>query len=542
MYRVTAEIVSGSKVFAGGKWLKCIGNKRVSVGERIWTDGRCVYGHFQEAQQPPVITSGGDEAIPILAGKQCYIFYRDKLQLIGELDKEYSLMINDTRGNVLIYADTTDLKTAKDGDTLELLVSANIAKNGNRYYLTLQRKFDAKSDSEKTNFDYLDDPYTIRIWKNGAVVGKTPTKSLNKLALSRCPTPPAYAELHDHDLDIFSRLAFIENENDWFVEHVLDTGRGCYLDQDIFLIGQYGGQRAYVWDESAGIYRPLSYYVEKYGGVIDPNTGFTYKIPWVDLYVWDLGTPIKGETYSTAYCSELAITTPNETQEILTVTSMVIVEDGKTLAAGSNYNMFTSMYYGKPMFDNYPATAELNTLVDKSIISLQNGFYYTMDELETYQRLQASTPSIALLLVRKKFFSPTGKELFTIFASPYIRHMITRVSDGYLFYSSDNFYFDGEIYPEDATYPSESIDTGKNMWPGQGCYPASLYCNWGLYLYKNGTLELIYPSVDVRYTTSDYGVTSPHFHVVGGEIINQRLRPMKNYKNWHKRIKEINLT
>ena len=87
MYRATAEIVSGSKVFAGGKWLKCIGNKRVSVGERIWTDGRCVYGHFQETQQPLVITGGGDgdKAIPILISEndddayKFYTFHKNKI-------------------------------------------------------------------------------------------------------------------------------------------------------------------------------------------------------------------------------------------------------------------------------------------------------------------------------------------------------------------------------------------------------------------------------------------------------------------------------
>lgn len=158
MYRATAEIVSGSKVFAGGKWLKCIGNKRVSVGERIWTDGRCVYGHFQEAQQPPVITSDGDEAIPILAGKQCYIFYRGKLQLIGELDKFYSLMINDTRGNVFVYDDDTGARI--DGNIREELKAANIDKAGNHYYLT--QIYEIEVDGKIVG--------DMRIWKNGEVV------------------------------------------------------------------------------------------------------------------------------------------------------------------------------------------------------------------------------------------------------------------------------------------------------------------------------------------------------------------------------------
>ena len=52
MYRVRAEKVSGNRVFAKGVWLTCIGNKPVSVGDLIYTDGRCVYGFYQESQQP----------------------------------------------------------------------------------------------------------------------------------------------------------------------------------------------------------------------------------------------------------------------------------------------------------------------------------------------------------------------------------------------------------------------------------------------------------------------------------------------------------
>ena len=88
MYRVKAEAVSGTKVFAGGKWLQCIGNKPVRVGEYIWTDGRCVYGNCQESQQPPIIiTPHEDETIPIMLFDDEYYFYNYSKKLRTSVHK-----------------------------------------------------------------------------------------------------------------------------------------------------------------------------------------------------------------------------------------------------------------------------------------------------------------------------------------------------------------------------------------------------------------------------------------------------------------------
>ncbi len=65
MYKARVETVSGTKVRAGGKWLTCIGNKNVRVGDNIWTDGRCVYGNEYTPQQPIVITGKDEFGIPL---------------------------------------------------------------------------------------------------------------------------------------------------------------------------------------------------------------------------------------------------------------------------------------------------------------------------------------------------------------------------------------------------------------------------------------------------------------------------------------------
>ena len=67
MYQTKVEQVDGWRVRADGKWLRCIGNKKVRVGDLIWTDGRCVYGYDRDSTTPLVIVPQKTESdIPIL--------------------------------------------------------------------------------------------------------------------------------------------------------------------------------------------------------------------------------------------------------------------------------------------------------------------------------------------------------------------------------------------------------------------------------------------------------------------------------------------
>ena len=69
MRQVRVTNVNGRKVQAGGKWLTTIGNNAVSVGDLVWTDGKCVYGHHSDAGGAPTIIAGKPEEIPLLIGK-----------------------------------------------------------------------------------------------------------------------------------------------------------------------------------------------------------------------------------------------------------------------------------------------------------------------------------------------------------------------------------------------------------------------------------------------------------------------------------------
>ena len=72
MRQVRVAAVNGRKVQADGKWLTAIGNRTVSVGDLVWTDGKCVYGHHSTSGGIPVIMSCKADEIPLLLGKYSY--------------------------------------------------------------------------------------------------------------------------------------------------------------------------------------------------------------------------------------------------------------------------------------------------------------------------------------------------------------------------------------------------------------------------------------------------------------------------------------
>ncbi len=197
MYRARVEAVSGTKVLAGGKWLQCIGNKPVRVGEHIWTDGRCVYGNYQESQQPLVITAPDEEAIPIIAvvyGEMAglpewtaphhialYTFSGSKLKLLKEMPynqgNEYGMMVHDFKGNVFYSA-------SRPSDEDRQLLATNIDKRGDRYDMIL------RTETYIDGGDKFIKGYTIEIVKNGEIL------------------QTSFAEVTPY-------CCFIENEDNW---------------------------------------------------------------------------------------------------------------------------------------------------------------------------------------------------------------------------------------------------------------------------------------------------------------------------------------
>lgn len=324
MYRATAEIVSGSKVFASGKWLKCIGNKRVSVGERIWTDGRCVYGHFQEAQQPHVIT-GGDEAIPILIyDNDEYKFYTLRKKQIAELpapEKEifdgagYWGFINDNKKNAYVNNKSRALikfvpmitgPPVEEYHRYEVLVSSwfvyrytlavNIDANGNIYEI----ETDLESHGADVSYSGPREFHTVYIKKNGQILKTLDYKEkLEQIATqvaSACVAKPQLSSLFT-----YTKWAVIENENNWaftvvfYVSYYDDVDGGINRGGQVCYLCTPTGENEFTLNQPPTNQIPI-------------QDGYFFKIN--NFYARHAGNPVDGNYYEDPEYMNVSIYTP----------------------------------------------------------------------------------------------------------------------------------------------------------------------------------------------------------------------------------------
>ena len=231
MYRVRAEAVSGKNVFANGKWLTCIGNKPVHVGDFIWTDGRCVYGNFKEAQQPLIITAPvEDEGIPIALESSPYLYtYKHKLKGIEEgiditnafrvpsgIDQggivsndTFHNMINDYKGRAYkvpwrTYASEMNTRTHK-------IIASNITKSSDFYtiHVKVHENFQVAQifKNEKLISTFDTQSYANRE-KNYVIstIRSLVSQTGGELNFDDLSTNPTYGHI---------KWGFIEDENNW---------------------------------------------------------------------------------------------------------------------------------------------------------------------------------------------------------------------------------------------------------------------------------------------------------------------------------------
>lgn len=238
MYRVRAEAVSGTKVYAGGKWLTCIGNKPVSVGELIYTDGRCVYGNYQEAQQPLVIPpTAEEEIIPIVTTKGFYIFDKGKLKLFSDADFSadrffiynkkakryfvnpadfypYSYLYGERQSHISGDFDSYTWPPDDSGKKSDIhsVIAANVDRSGNVLIIFI-------------------DGFNLSIKKNDTIIKTINFEScVDNLAQDTeflslppliSPNPPkVMGDSYIKDIWVYIVGGFIENENNWYVSTV----------------------------------------------------------------------------------------------------------------------------------------------------------------------------------------------------------------------------------------------------------------------------------------------------------------------------------
>lgn len=414
MYQARVEAVSGTKVFADGKWLTCIGNKIVRVGEYIWTDGRVVYGYHQEAQQPLVITAPEDLGIPIaFYNGEIYTFKKNKLEALGTLNtaKRFESMINDKKGNV--YFDSYDCVLAENIDSDGNLFSL-IATAMREYYGTI----------------------SIKVLKNNECMQTIDLEPFRDATLAATPTSGesyhVYSQIKNKRyIDIW--WGFIENENDW----------------------------AFLFLTSAG-------------------EGITYD------FIYDLYDPYKNYGHMTLEFFRLHYVTPNQNVILSEMTSIDL----------PHFDGWSKFADGNDYFNAYRVGSSSWKHDDKEILNikfpLQDNFYYKVSKtkhndyfITSYENPPEDLNHFNSIDVT--VYTPNDDELFTIPCSFEAKLRLREInSSSYLF------------AVQSSLYHKENMENG-------------------LYLYRDGEFQLL----------------------VKGSIINQRLRPMKKYKNWQNRIQII---
>ena len=224
MYRVRAEAVSGKNVLANGKWLTCIGNKNVHVGDLIWTDGRCVYGNFKEAQQPLVITAPveDDEGIPIFLDSSPYLYtYKRKLKEIEEgpvilKNKSGDLTINTAHNIINDYKDIAYKVPWRNYSSpwhaqTHRIITSNINKSGDIYtiHVKLHEDFHFAQIFKNEN---LISTFNTQEFANQEKIYVTNTiRSL----VSQTGGELDYDDLSSNPTYGYIGWGFIEDENNW---------------------------------------------------------------------------------------------------------------------------------------------------------------------------------------------------------------------------------------------------------------------------------------------------------------------------------------
>lgn len=495
MYRARVEAVSGTRVYADGKWLKCIGNKCVSVGDRIWTDGRCVYGHFQESQQPQVITAQEEEeGIPIVIKKnnktlRLLIFQKNKLKDVAEIryedgklklyncingefvfasdmdlkaDKwtDWTLMINDFRKTAFLYDegthskprfyDSTNLNVHPDDArrhfiTDTLLIASNIDKTGTRFDMVVRfysniEPYDSFFSSRK-----MIDLQSVDILQNGKVVQSVPLQPMIGDTLAACPDATAFKarqwtlELGRVGFDVDgnpSVQSFIEDAQTWH-----------------FWFYTRAEKEVRFMDVTEGIY--------------DEGSGITFSCV--------------------------------ERKYLISANDAVIVSEGIEETHFSGVDMITA----EPITN----TILTSTAKHRITLPLQDGYYCVATDFFGFIDIKEITEPLEHVEYRNfavmTFYTPKNEELFKAVLPIYGKFLICKIEGGHLLYVSHSL--------KNPFVLGEDFDSYKGV-PAIGA---------GLHFIKNGKLTAIEPQIS--------------------NVINQRLRPMKKIRGWQKRLQTIEL-
>jgi len=513
MYRARVQAVSGSKIYADGKWITCIGNKNFRAGEMVWTDGRCAYGHFQESQQPPIITAPqDDEGIPIISFDfanydfdTMYTLKKYKFKQVGTLQVKHisssviqpvNTMINDKKGNVFISYDNN-------------ILAANIDNLGNKFFIISEEQPDSEEPIDDTVIKILKDD-----GKAIAILQKIPLNRLKEKLQSYIPTDSYFPNDGDKIIGYDPYItfdwagAFIESENSWWIlvgfrsQKILDhynyaSGQQFYSftpTDSNRLIFRYQTYTPMFFGSEALLNsildsRPVKLKInaDESPGNIDVTIEFdgtTCTMTGRENYCYMAASclmldydpenpPLAGEPKSERFDQYFRCCIKSDGDFILNLNTDGRYAGYDTIIGDDDIWAFNRFLYTHDYID-----------ADKIKLPLDYGCYYTITQCpDTYNPYYTETLTI---------FSSNGEKITAIIAGWDTRVLIANIKGNYIFNIDAPFHTDEHL--------PRFLDTGT-------------------YIYKNGKLEQFDTFI----------------------ITNQRLRPMKKIRGWQNRIKEISL-
>ena len=515
MYKAIITQINGTKVLAGGKWLTCIGNKPVKVGDSVWTDGRCVYGNDEECQTPIVITPK-DLGIPIsVLNSNVYLTFTSKLlenKGNSRFTNKNTKIINDAKGNVYktsVLAANVDnfgnsytmrqkSGTIYENDNIKFVREVVIRKNNedvtvidiNQKLYPLQSIAGEIISAElSSNGSYIQDGEYPRYYSIGVthiISGKWMTES----GWENYAVP---FKLEPYYVPTFSVIwANINNAEDWaFIVNVGYSGtatvkkRGEMTDE---LISQSAWE--YIYGD------------------------FEYFLDLTD-----------GEIAAVAYASYLV--TPSGTQLLFQcsghyggVIKFVNGEPFECIASGQDgrpesRGIFYCDPYDGVSHRQWELLGESNNLdIDSAAgikIPLPDKFYYCIDSFPPLPKDEIMLPAFANISI----YAPNDKKIFSGVFSIGSRIAVHKTKNGYLIAVDD--VQSNLVFPYSMAIKGEDFQSEYYNHDNLNNYLRSEHITSGLYLCKNGELTLL----------------------VEGWIMNQYLRPMKNYKNWWNKIQNL---
>ena len=158
MRQVRVTNVNGRKVQAGGKWLTAIGNRAVAVGDLVWTDGKCVYGHNSDGGGDSNILTSNDGTVPILSkGNQYAVVDKKGYSLIGARESHEGMTHNKSRYGFISGENVLDADIDGAGNIFTLHSGAYEYKSNIGYFL---QNYDIRAYRGDITYTAVHFPYT----------------------------------------------------------------------------------------------------------------------------------------------------------------------------------------------------------------------------------------------------------------------------------------------------------------------------------------------------------------------------------------------